>query len=210
VDNLLRSDIPLTISQEQVRKAGRDLAANLSLHTYGMAYSLATDVQAEVNEFIALLSDPEVKAAYGARDMWQLIDQVATLELGGARNSIRYRTMANSGAIIIRWLAKKAQVLAGSGLATVIDLSQIRNPPPRNGKATVNPTDSDLISACEQWLAVTGTSDMRVEEYSESIEGPNMTSAPVRIPAAARDLLASVGVQAGVHTNGNGRGYGRY
>ena len=44
--------------------------------------------------------------AYGARDMWQVIDQVATLELGGARNSARYRTLATCGAIITTWLAK--------------------------------------------------------------------------------------------------------
>lgn len=214
VDSLLRSDIPVTVSQEQVRKAGRDLAANLSLHTYGMAYSLATDIQAEVKEFITLLSDPEIKAAYGGRDMWQVIDQVSTLELGGARNSIRYRTMANSGAIIIRWLANRADKLASTGLVDILDLNDIRNPPQRNGKATVDPTDYDLVSACEQWLAVTGTPDTQVEEYAQPIEGPTITSAPVRIPEAARDMLAAVGVQAGIPAggrgNGNGRGYSRY
>jgi hypothetical protein len=214
VDSLLRSDIPVTVSQELVRKAGRDLAANLSLHTYGMAYSLATDIQAEVKEFISLLSDPEIKAAYGARDMWQVIDQVSTLELAGARNSIRYRTMANAGAIIIRWLANRADKLASTGLVNIIDLHDIRNPPQRNGKATVDPTDYDLVSACEQWLAVTGTPDMQVEEYAQPSESPTITSGPVRIPEAARDLLASVGVQAsvpaGVRSNGNGRGYSRY
>jgi hypothetical protein len=214
VDQLLRASIPVVVSQEQVRKAGRDLAANLSLYAYGMAYSVATEIQSEINQFIKLLSDREIRAAYGARDMWQVIDQVATLELGGARNSIRYRTMANAGAIIIRWLAKKAQLLASPGLVTVIDLEEIRNPPPRNGtKPTNDPNDQDLINACEQWLAVTGTPDLQVEEYAQPNEGPMITSAPVRIPQAARDLLSSVGIQASARDNGNGnggRGYGRY
>jgi hypothetical protein len=56
------------------------------------------------------------------------------------------------------------------------------------------PTDGDLVDACEQWLAVTGTADMQVEQYSQATEGPAITSRPIQIPSMARDLLASVGV----------------
>jgi len=200
VDDLLRARIPVQVSQEQVRKSGRDLGANLSLHGYGMTFFVAAELQKEINDIIRLLSDPEVLNAYGARDMWQVIDQVATLELGGARNSVRYRTMAQSGAVIIRWLADRADKLAGASFDDVLDIYQIRNPPPRRSgqKATTNPTDADLVNACEQWLAVTGTPDDRVEQYSQPIEGPNMTSRPIQIPSVARDLLESVGVQAGM------------
>lgn len=215
VDDLLRSKVPVSISQEQVRKAGRDLAANLSLHGYGIAYFVATDMQTSIREFITLLSDPEIKGAYGARDMYQVIEQVSTLELGGARNSVRYRTMATAAAVIIRWLANKSQLLAGSSFVNVIDVNDIRNPPPRasGSRATTDPTDFDLFNACEQWLAVTGTPDVQVEEYSQPSEGPMLTSSPVRIPTVARDLLESVGIQAGIPggsrpaggSGGNGR-----
>jgi hypothetical protein len=200
VDDLLRSNVPVSVSQEQVRKSGRDLAANLSLHGYGIAYFVATELQSSIREFITLLSDPEIKSAYGARDMWQVIEQVSTLELGGARNSVRYRTMATSGAVIIRWLADNANQLAGSAFTDIIDLGEIRNPPPRGAGAspTTEPTDADLLNACEQWLAVTGTPDLRVEEYAQPSEGPTATSSPVRIPTIAKDLLDSVGIQAGV------------
>jgi hypothetical protein len=206
VDDLLRAGIPLQVSQEQVRKSGRDLGANLSLHGYGMTFFVAAELQKEINDIIKLLSDSEVLNAYGARDMWQVIDQVATLELGGARNSVRYRTMAKAGAVIIRWLANNAEKLAGASFDNVLDNVQILNPPPpRPGqKPTTNPTDADLVNACEQWLAVTGTPDGRVEQYSQPIEGPNMTSRPIQIPSVARDLLESVGVQAGMAT---GAGY---
>jgi hypothetical protein len=217
VDNMLRANIPVNISQEQVRKAGRDLAANLSLHAYGIAYFAATEIQTTINEFIELLSEPEIRAAYGARDMYQVIDQVNSLELEGPRNTVRYRTMAQAGAVIIRWLGKRADRLSGGGLGPVIDLSEVRTPSVTTGhRPTSDPTDFDLVTACEQWLAVTGTQDNSVEQYSQSIESPNMTSAPIRIPNIARDMLASVGVQAGVRSkgygngNGNGRGYGRY
>jgi hypothetical protein len=202
VDSLLRARIPFTISQEQVRKSGRDLAANLSLHSYGIVPCAAPDLQKQIKEIIALLSDQEIKLAYGARDMWQVIDQVATLELGGAKNSVRYRTTATSGAVIIRWLANRADLLANSTVIRVLDEQALRNPIQRRGvKVTNDPTDYDLVNACEQWLAVNGIPDQKVEEYSQPSEAPMMTSRPIQIPAIAKDLLESVGVQAGA---GNG------
>ncbi len=212
VEDLLRAGIPAPVSQEQVRKAGRDLAANLSLHGYGMSYHVATELQKDIKRFIDLLSDKDVKNAYGARDLWQVIDQVATLELGGSRGTMRYRTMATSGAVIIRWLADRRTQLTGSAFTDLINLNNVRFPPPRPSgeKPWTIPNDADLVTACEQWLAVTGTQDARVEEYAQPNETPNMTSRPIQIPSIARDLLDSVGVQAGqfgVPRNGyvNGR-----
>src|SRR6185369_9092915 len=113
-------------------------AMNLSLHGYGMAYFMATDLQKQIRDAIKLLSDPDIKNAYGARDMWQVIDQVAALELGGARNSVRYRTAAVSGTTIFAWLAKHARELGNSSFAPILDVDEIRSPSPRpaNTKAT--------------------------------------------------------------------------
>lgn len=179
-----------TISQEQMRKKGCDLAANLSLHGYGIAYFVATELQIQLNEIINLLSNPEIKSAYGARDMFQVIDQVATLELGGAKNSIRYRAMADSGAVIIRWLANNGSRLMSS-YGNVLDLTQKGN----SKTPKINPTDYDLVNGCEQWLAVTGTPDARVIEYAQPYEPPMMTSRPIQIPSIAKEMLESVGVQ---------------
>jgi hypothetical protein len=38
----------------------------------------------------------DVTTSYGRRDQWQVIDQVGTRELGGARNPSRTRTPANA------------------------------------------------------------------------------------------------------------------
>ncbi len=105
VDKLLRTTLPSPVSHQQVRKSARDLASNLSLHGYGMAYYAALELQEQIKFMIKLLGDKEIKSAYGARDMWQVIDQVAALELGGAKTSSRYRTLATCGAIITRWLS---------------------------------------------------------------------------------------------------------
>ncbi len=206
VENLLRTNIPIPVSQQQVKKAARDLGANLSLHGYGIGYFAATELQNQIREIIGLLSDSDIKTAYGARDMWQVIDQVASLELGGAKNSIRYRTMATSGAIIIRWLAEHAAVLVSTDQIIVLDVNQLRNLNSlraRGVKATVKPTDRDLVDACDQWLAVTGTADKSVEDYAQPVEAPNLTSRPIYVPQVARDLLESVGIQAPGGANGS-------
>lgn len=190
VDKLLRAALPSPISSQQVRKAARDLAVNLSLHGYGMCYYAALDLQAQIKFMIGLLSDPDIKSAYGARDMWQVIDQVATLELGGAKTSSRYRTLATCGTIITAWLANNVDRIRRP-TGPIIDIDDVRSPLPRtNGsKATTNPTDYDLVNACELWLADTATSDSRIDEMAQPREAPVMTSRPVQIPQIARDML---------------------
>ena len=192
VDRLLRSHIPVAVSQEQVRKAGRDLAANLSLHGYGIAYFAATDLQAMILEFRDKLSDPEIRGAFGARDMWQVVDQVNANYLGGTRNTHRYRTQARSGAVIIRWLANHHQRLSGR-FGEVISLTALSNPQLRGSdQPTVEPNDWDLVQACEQWLAVGGVNDQSIELYSQASESPVITSKPIEMPAFARDAIESL------------------
>ena len=208
LDNLLKANIPGAVTQQQVRKAGRDLAANLSLYGYGMTYFAATDLQKQLKDMINLLSDPDIRQAYGARDPWQVVDQVAMLELSGAVNSIRYRTMATGGAIIMAWLANRAKRLSDSSFDAILDLTAIRYPVPAASgkKPTSDPTDADLVNACEQWLAVTGTEENQVEQYAQPHISPTTTSKPIQIPAVARDVLESAGVSLPMGM-GTGNGY---
>jgi hypothetical protein len=211
VDQLLTATRPAAINQQQVRQSGRDLAYNLSLHGFGIAHCMATELQKQVKDVLGLLSHPDILGAYGAKDPWQVIDQVAATELDGAKNSVKYRTMAASGAIIIAWLSDHTQdLLAPYGL--ILDMDEIRNPSPRPSgyKPTLHPTDFDLVNACEQWLAVTGTQDEQVETYAQPKEAANMTSKPIQIPAIARDMLESVGMPMGLGGGGNGRDRARY
>jgi len=205
VDDLLRSRTPISVSSEQVRKAGRDLASNLSLHGYGIAYFAATELQNQINEILDILRDSEVLAAYGSRDWRQVVDQVSVFELGGAKNVVRASTMANAGAVVMRWLADNSTRLSGPYQRTILDPAVLLRPSmrPSGVKATVKPTDRDLVDACEQWLAVTGTSDQQVENYAQPSEAPTMTSRPVSMPQFAKDMLDSVGISAGY--NGGSR-----
>jgi hypothetical protein len=193
VDRLLRAQLPSPISHQQIRKAARDLAVNLSLHGYGMAFYAALDLQAQIKFMIGLLGDKEVMANYGARDMWQVVDQVATLELGGAKTSSRYRTLATCGAIITAWLANNADRIRRPG-GPIIDIDEVRQPKPRTdgSKATTSPTDADLVNACELWLADTATGDTVIDQMAQPRETPMMTSRPVQIPSIAREMLADL------------------
>jgi len=193
VDQLLRSATPSPISHQQVRKAARDLAGNLSLHGYGMAHYAAREIQSQVKFMIGLLQDPEILGSYGAKDMWQVVDQVATYELGGAKTSSRYRTLATCGTIITAWLANNV-VRVNAATGPIIDIDQVRNPDvAATHRSTVDPTDYDLVNACELWLADTATTDSQIEELSQPREAPQMTSKPIQIPAMARDMLDGIG-----------------
>ena len=195
VDRLLRTNIPVAVSQEQVRKAARDLGASLSRCGYGIAYFAATELQKTIMEYRDLLSDTEVRGAFGARDMWQVIDQVNANYLGGPRNTNRYKTQARSGAVIIRWIANNHQRLT-STFGEVISVSALTNPQLRGSdRPTVDPNDWDLVQACEQWLAVGGVQDASVEQYAQPVESPVITSRPMdTIPQMARDVLDQAGI----------------
>ena len=206
VDNLLRSNIPSSISQQQVRKSGRDLATNVSSHGYGIAYPMATELQKEINDVMAILKSGEIQDAYGAKDMWQLVDQVAGLELGGAKNSVKYRTMASAGATVFAWLANKSTDLASTSYTPILDVTQLQSGPPTYSTSpTTKPSDWDLVGACDQWLAVTGTQEDSVEQSAQPVEAPVMPSRPIQIPSIARDMLESVGVPAMAYATSVGK-----
>ena len=138
-------------SQEPLRKAGLELAANLSLHGYGMAYVAATELQSHMREMLDLLSDREIQSAAGARDIWQVIELVAARDLGGAANTPRLRALQSSGATILRWLAARAGGLARASTTPVLNPRERH--PTRSPGASPAPSDHDLVRAVERWLA---------------------------------------------------------
>ena len=160
---------PETVSAEDIKAAARDLAVNLSLHGFGFASFAATELQKQIDDVIRLLSSPEIRTAYGSRDMWQVIEQVAANELGGARSGVRYRTMLTSGATIIAWLAKNSRKLNSVTSASILSTKALTGPQRSRGevRVTTNPTDRDLLDACQLWLAVFGVADDQIDEFSQ-------------------------------------------
>jgi len=109
-----------------------------SLQTSG-ASALSSERVREAARDLAVAVGSLIGSATAARDLWQVIDAVATLELGGAANAARHRQLAESGGAILEWL---------------------------NAFGTADPADAvvgDLARACEQWLAATSASDGQLQ-----------------------------------------------
>ena len=181
------------VSVEQIHKAGRDLAVNLSLHGYGVAHPAAIELQELLREVIDMLSDPEILRAYGVRDIWQLTDRVSALYLGGAVNGVRYRTMATSGEKIIAWLAGKAPILASaSAVGLRVSVRTATGPVATNDFRR-------LAELAERWLAVTGTADLIAERHTDPVDLQVQTTVPmlgqnIALPQSVQDTLEQVGV----------------
>ena len=189
------SENPAYIFQQRARKAARDLAANLSLHGYGMAYYAAGELQKQLNFVIDVLGHPEIRANFGAHDMWQVCDQINTLHLpGGPRNTLKYQTLATCGTIITAYLANNARGIM-SATGQFIDMNEVRNPSPYppGQKAITHPNDFDFVNACELWLSESGVADTQTQEYAAMREAPVQTSRPIQMPSVVQEMLGDIG-----------------
>lgn len=167
-----------SVGPEEVLASGRDLAINLSAHGHGLAWFAAQDFKLEIQHVIELLSDAEIQVAFQAKDPWQVIQNVAVSELGAKPNVPRGHTRAESGVIIMRWLSnRRARLLRPRGnILKHDDICEGRTAASQNKKATVYPTDSDLVTACERWLAVTGTQEAEIKDPPSLEQAPGRPS----------------------------------
>jgi hypothetical protein len=170
-----------SVSAEDVLLSGRALALNLSNHGHGLAWFAAQDFKSEIKRVIELLSDAEILVAFGAKDPGEVIHNVAVSELEAEPNVQRAHTRAESGVIIIRWLANRRARLLRPRSANILrheDIVEGRTAASQNKKASVYPTDSDLVTACERWLGVTGTQEAELKE-TEALVPPVEAQLPV-------------------------------
>lgn len=162
-------NIPRSATGEQALKAARDLAVNLSLHGFGVAHFAAVETQQLVQQVLDMLQQSEILSAYGTTDYLQLVDRLSGMYLGGSVNTVRYRTMAQSGFNIMRWLADHAPQLSSSNLSRPADLFD----------------DRALVDNVERWLAVTGTPDASVQKYTDPVDLKTQPLIPSFAPTSA-------------------------
>jgi hypothetical protein len=104
----------LIISGEQVRQAGRNLAANASLAGWAGSQFSARRLSDHINKAVKILSTPEIQNAFGVDGPWKVVERVSTTEFGSSANIVKYRTLAEAGKTILDLIAKYAPVWAGS------------------------------------------------------------------------------------------------
>jgi hypothetical protein len=162
---------------EHIRKAGRDLAANASLYGWANTHFAARRLTEDINRLIGILRLPEIQNSYGVQTLWQVIERVATTELGAAPNVVRYRTLADSGKRVLDLVAKHAKVWTALSTRPLFDFEDVASP--SVSTADIPRVDRDeLILHAEAILAVMGIKDAQVDQYAEPAESALAPSIP--------------------------------
>lgn len=92
--------------------AAGELRSYVDAHVCEDERAAAALLTSQLADALTILSDAEILNAYGARDPWELTDQLARLELGAAPPDIaRHQTLAAAGAVVIAWLAAEDPAL---------------------------------------------------------------------------------------------------
>ena len=161
---------PPTPANAAVRTAARALAANASAHGGERVQRAARRLIDEVQQLLGLLNEPELLQAFGARNVWQLIDRVHREHLGQPSRVARYRSQAAAGSRVFDWLADHAATLSdpaapggkSKGDAAVVDAAErllaamagdasVPEPPP--DAAAVVLEAPDLLFAAQELVA---------------------------------------------------------
>ena len=168
-------------------RAAQALARNASVHGNGLPGAVR-QLAADANVLREVLRAPEILSAFGARDMWQVIDIVSRNELGGAANVARHRSLAQSGSGIFAWLARHARALNGhSGRVRVRALG-----------------DPSLVDAVQMWAAASSSDDGRP---SAATAPASQGSGPAvqALPELVHELLSVLGLGQEVVAPGAGK-----
>ena len=85
--------------------AADELRSNIEAHVGEAEVAATALLHAQLVAALSILSEPELLAAYGARDPWQLTTQLARIELGSEPDISRHQALAATGTVVIAWLA---------------------------------------------------------------------------------------------------------
>jgi hypothetical protein len=142
--------------QARVRSAAQALLSNLLRLSSGITVYVAQEILASMREALALLNHAALKAAFGARSVWETIDRIDRRLRRPLREHALLVRRGQSGMTILAWLAEAAPLLGGSEPLVALDhpvipaavdwleaslgLSQTAPaPPPATGESTWAP-----------------------------------------------------------------------
>jgi hypothetical protein len=96
---------------DDVSWAAAELRATVDAHLDDRARDAVPLLHAQLGDALAILSQRDILAAYGARDPWQLVDHLSRLELSGTRDIARHQALAAAGTVMLGWLADDASAV---------------------------------------------------------------------------------------------------
>jgi hypothetical protein len=173
-----------SVSDAQVRKAGRDLAANMSLYGWGGTQFAARRLNQDISNAVAIVMMPDIQSAWGVQSAWQVVERVCSQEFNFTPNVVKYRTMAESGKAILDLVAKYYNKW-GSTTDNPLFCNQFDSQGTCIGSFDITPDDQrKFMRHTEYWLAVNGIKDQQVEQNAEPSDTAFSPSIPSLEPAA--------------------------
>jgi hypothetical protein len=170
---------PGAITSEHVRKAGRELAANLSLYGWASAHTVARRLNGHIKQALAILGLTQVQQAFGASNVWQVIERVSQQELKTTPNIVKYRTMADAGKKVLDVVARNPDIWRSATYDVFDGLLGASNPD--GGDKTI------LLQNARYWLTVNGVTDTTLDQMSQNVEMANVPSLPAMGGTSAAD-----------------------
>ncbi|KWO83462.1 hypothetical protein WM31_00840 [Burkholderia ubonensis] len=170
----------LALTQELVRKSGRDLAANASLYGWSGTLVQARRLKQDVLRALAILSEPELQRVYAANSPYQVIERVASDEFKQVPNIVKLRTMGEAGKNIFNIVANNVQAWGATSTRPLFTVT----PPPAAGAANGQTGDisyddyQSLLYQAQSWLAVMGVNDADVGKNSQPVDSGFAPSIP--------------------------------
>jgi hypothetical protein len=173
-----------SVSDAQVRKAGRDLAANMSLYGWGGTQFAARRLNQDISNAVAIVMMPDIQSAWGVQSAWQVVERVCSQEFNFTPNVVKYRTMAESGKAILDLVAKYYNKW-GSTTDNPLFCNHFDSQGTCIGTFDITPDDQrKFMRHTEYWLAVNGIKDQQVEQNAEPSDTAFSPSIPSLEPAA--------------------------
>jgi hypothetical protein len=97
---------------EEIAWAAGELRSFVGAHLDDDARDAVALLDAQLAAGLAILSEPEILGAYGARDAWQLTEHLARLEIGGPPgDAVRRQALAAAGTVLLAWLSEDEEAV---------------------------------------------------------------------------------------------------
>lgn len=105
--------------QTRVRAAAQNLVEQLVTAGGGITVFLAQEILQGLREALAILGTPDLRAAFGARDVWAVIKAIDRLTRTSHGDPRLYVRRGKAGMTVLAWLADAAVHLENHGAALV-------------------------------------------------------------------------------------------
>jgi hypothetical protein len=169
-DDLIGSPAPANVGQESVRVAAAAVATHLSEQGWGTTYTAAEALQRQLGAARRILSLSSVERAYCSRDFFGVVTHATDVDVNQITREL---ALSEAGAIVISWLAVKADVLSGSSPGPLI----VVEPLVTSDNPLEDPSDGDFVEACEQLYQLLELGASTQQEYDNDAGDQDATGA---------------------------------